>query len=173
MGFTAFFVRIGVFTYLSDILTLPPYEYGDDVIAGYLSLPGLGGLLAGEIAGYLTDKVGRWRTALMGFATLALVLAAFMSDHWIDYLAILLLFQGIFSTTATTALNTMIVEVDPARRATASSIYGSLRFLGYALAPALLYPAYKYDLLQGVALVCVGLLLLALLTGIIVSKRLT
>ncbi len=122
MGFTAFFVRIGVFTYLSDILTLPPYEYGNDVIAGYLSLSGLGGLLAGEIAGYLTDKVGRWRTALMGFATLALVLAAFMSDHWIDYLAILLLFQGIFSTTATTALNTMIMEVDPARRATASPI---------------------------------------------------
>lgn len=66
----------------------------------------------------------------------------------------------------------MIVEVDPMRRATASSIYGSLRFLGYALAPAILYPAYRYDLLQGVALVCVGLLLLALLTGIIVSRRL-
>ncbi|RLG87223.1 MAG: hypothetical protein DRO15_05190, partial [Thermoprotei archaeon] len=47
LGFAVFFIHIGLFTYLSDTLTLPPYEYRDDVIAQYLSIAGLGGLLAG------------------------------------------------------------------------------------------------------------------------------
>lgn len=172
LGFVIFFVRIGLFTYLSDLLSLPPYEYGDEVIGGYLSLSGFGGLLAGILAGYLTDRAGRWRTALIGYAALTAMLAAFMGDSWIGYLPTLLFLLGVSFTTASTALNTMIVEVAPERRATASSIYGSLRFLGYALAPTLLYPSYQHGL-QGVALACTGLSFMALLIGLVASTKLS
>ena len=165
MGFSAFFVRIAIFTYLSDVLTLPPYEYSDELIAGYLALAGFGGMLAGFVAGYLTDRIGRWETTLLGFGGFALVIAGFLSDQWANYLTLLVLLQGILATSAITGLNTIVVEVDPERRATASSVYGSFRFFGYALAPALLYPAYVVDLLQGVAFACLCLLLAVLTVG--------
>lgn len=171
MGLIAFFVQVGLFTYLSDLLSLPPYEYRSDVIGGYLSLSGFGGLSAGMLAGYLTDRAGRWITTLIGYAALTATLAAFTSDGWIYYLPMLLFLFGVSITTVSTALNTMIVEVAPERRATASSIYGSLRFLGYALAPALLYPIYQHTL-QGVALVCTGLSFTTLLIGFMASTKL-
>ena len=169
LGFTIFFVRVGTFTYLSDLLTLPPYEYSDEAIAFYLALPGLGGLLTGHAAGYLTDRVGRWRTALLGFGSLEALMLSFMGD-WPRYLALLMFLYGALSTVAVTALNTLIVEVDPSKRATASSIYGSLRFLGFALAPALLYPAYKVYLFEGIVSICLLIMLASLVLAISLKR---
>lgn len=163
LGFALFFIRIGLFTYLTDLLTLPPYKYGSDVIAGYLSLAGMGGLISGGIAGILTDRVGRIQTAMVGLGSLIPIFIAYLTTYWVRYLAFLLFFQGFFTTIAFTAINTIVVEINPTYRATITSIYSSFRFLGYALGPMLLYPAYKFGHLAGVVLSCIIILILGLL----------
>jgi len=168
LGFIIFFVYIGLFTYLSDTLSLPPYEYEEKDIAQYLSIAGVGGLLAGVVAGTLTDLIGRKQIALMGFIMLLPILTIYITNYWINWLVILLFFQGFSVTTAFTAINTMIVEINPSYRATVTSIYGSLRFLGYALGPALLHSVYRFSLLSGVALTCALLILVGMFMGLIV-----
>lgn len=63
---------------------------------------------------------------------------------------------------AFTLVNTMAVEVDPEHRAIATSIYGFMRFMGYALGPVLTYPFYLVSLLSGVALLAIATTMIGL-----------
>ena len=163
LGFILFFIRISVYTYLSDILTLKPYSLPSHIIGCLLALAGFGGLVAGLISGYLTDKIGRKKIATIGFLMVLTVLCFYLTAEWYAILPFLLFSMGFSITTAFTPINTMAVEVYPKYRAAATSIYGSMRFLGYALGPMLAYPFYVIGLIGGVAILSIGTTIFGLL----------
>lgn len=161
VGFSLFFSRISIFTYLSEILSSKPYSLSEGEIGNLLSLAGFGGLASGLASGYLTDKLGRRETVILGLSLLAPIFGLYASASWHAILPLILFSQGFLATTAFTSLNTIAVEVNPRSRATVTSIYGSMRFLGYALGPLLVFPVYSAFSLGGVATVALTLMILA------------
>jgi MFS family permease len=124
---------------------------GEEAIGSFLALGGLGGLMAGPVAGYLTDRLGRRATALIGILATLATLSLYLTPLWFTHLALILPLLGFTLTSAFTPLNTLAVEVAPKARATATSIYGSASFLGFTLAPIIAYPFYTWATIQGVA----------------------
>lgn len=159
LGFILFFSRIGMYTYIADMLT----QSGSGVQAGgILSLAGFGGLMAGPSAGYLTDRLGRKRALYLGLVLSTTSLFAFIPSSTYA-LPLLMFFMGFSVTHAFTPLNTMAIEIEPRYRATVASVYGSIRFLGFAFGPPLAYPLYVAFSVPGVAAAGALALLLSLL----------
>ena len=173
LGFMLFYVRVGVYTYLADLLSLDPYNLSGGVIGSYFSLAGIGGLIAGFSAGYFTDKIGRLRTMIAGFSMLLIVLSAYVAPMWYQLLPFLLFFTGFSSTHVFTPLNTIAVEINPRYRATIASVYGFMRFLGYALGPMIAYPLYIYLSLNGVVLSAIAVIILSLTLSLAVRKTIS
>jgi len=71
--------------------------------------------------------------------------------------------MGFITTLSFTPLNTLAVEIDPKLRGTISSIYGSFRFVGYALGPVAPYPIFVLYGLNGVVIVDILLVSLSFL----------
>ncbi|RLF10948.1 MAG: hypothetical protein DRJ62_04370, partial [Thermoprotei archaeon] len=138
IGFLAFVVRMGVYTYVTDALGKPPHEWSTDHIGLLLSLAGFAGLGAGLLAGYLTDKLGRLQTAFVGLATLFTTFAMLALPSWPLLMPVIMVMLGFGGITTFTPLSTLAVEVEPQFRGAASSVYGFLRFMGYALGPPIL-----------------------------------
>lgn len=162
LGFALFFTRVSIFTYLSDILTIEPYNMGEAQIGQLLSLSGVGGIISGGVSGYMTDRLGRRRTAVIGLLMLTAIIVVYATDVWYATLPAILFIQGFTATMAGTPIATMAVEVNPEHRAIATSIYGSMRFVGYALAPLLTYPFYIMFMMRGVAVATIITLLISL-----------
>ena len=157
IGFLAFVVRMGVYTYVTDALGKPPHEWSTDHIGLLLSLAGFAGLGAGLLAGYLTDKLGRLQTAFVGLATLFTTFAMLALPSWPLLMPVIMVMLGFGGTTTFTPLSTLAVEVEPQFRGAASSVYGFLRFMGYALGPPILLAPYAYLGVGGVAFACMAL----------------
>jgi MFS family permease len=68
--------------------------------------------------------------------------------------------MGIGSTTVFISLNTLIVECVPESRGAASSVYNSIRFLGYGLAPMATLPVYLVYDLGGIFILCICFVLI-------------
>lgn len=140
-----FFGLIGAASYSSDFLAGPPLSMGEGRVGTIVSL-GLGmGIPAGAMAGYLTDRLGRRATALLGFGVmaiggLALLLVAVRVQVYSFVGGLMLL--GFGAHTVFTAYNTLSVELVPESRGTAASVYNSFRFLGYGFAPVALAGLY-------------------------------
>lgn len=171
LGFIAFYSRISLYTYLSDILVMEPYGLGEEEVGGLLALAGLGGLFGGLTAGYMTDRIGRVSAAVLGFTASAIIFSIYASPFWFDLLLPLLFLTGFSVTKAFTPVNTMAVEVEPRYRATATSIYGFMRFLGYAAAPILSYPLYMAGSLKLVSAASSALMALGLVLLLAVFRR--
>lgn len=161
LGFTIFFTRISILTYLSEILTLYPYNLSEERIGSLLSLVGFGGIVSGAISGYLTDRIGRKPVAIFGLSFLIPVFLLYATSYWYNLILYILFIQGFLSTVVFTSINTLAVEVNPEHRATVASIYGSMRFLGYAIGPILSYPFYHLFSIMGVAILSVFLIMLS------------
>lgn len=162
VGFILFFTRVSINTYLSDLLTLNPFNLREEEIGALLSLSGIGGIISGFISGYLTDRIGRKTTALIGLLLLTPLLTIYTTNFWFSVLPYLLFIQGFLGTMVFTPVNTLAVEVNPKHRATVTSIYGSMRFLGYALGPMAAYPLYISFSIYGVAILSVILLIVSI-----------
>jgi len=176
IGFMVFTVMIGVYTFTADALGSPPYLLASERIGYYLSLAGFTGLAAGPLAGALSDRFGRTPTILLGLLLLSVALLLLAAPGWSTLMPPIMILVGAGSTTAFTSLGAVSVEVAPQARGTAASLYGFLRFLGYALGPILLLPAYHQLNVQGVALtsqtaIATGLLLLLTLKRSLATRR--
>jgi len=168
-GAIVFFTRWSLNTFLSYVVRHPPYNLTSDVWGNILSLSGWGSLIASIVAGYLTDILGRRKVILIGLLLFLVTNSIFLIEIWFYYLFLLYLALGFFSSTIFTALGTLIIEVRDDLRATASSIYGSIRFLGYALGPILPIPIYNiYGILGVVTLNILLILFITLLWFIII-----
>ena len=141
-GSLIFYVRWSIITFLSYVVRSPPYNLDPKAWGGFLSLAGWGGLFAGFVAGILIGKFGEEKVIRLGFTSLLLIFMIFLTDYWFYYLPIVFFLLGFFSSFTFTALNTLILEVQRDFRGTATSVYGSMRFIGFALGPIAPAPAY-------------------------------
>ncbi|OYT26173.1 MAG: hypothetical protein B6U95_07800 [Thermofilum sp. ex4484_82] len=119
--------------------------------------------MASIISGFLTDFIGRRKVVLIGFLSLDFLTSLYLFINWFTYLPILLFAMGFITTLSFTPLNTLAVEIDPKLRGTISSIYGSFRFVGYALGPVAPYPIFVLYGLNGVVIVDILLVSLSFL----------
>jgi len=170
IGFLLFFSGIGFYNYLSDYLSRPPLNISSDMIGGFLSLSGVGGIISGFIAGYLTDILGRKKTNILGLILYIPVLTLFSTDWWLKFMPLLMFLIGFASTMSITPVNTMIVEIDPDNRGVITSVYGFIRFLGYGLAPMIAYIPYMLMGLCGVVLLSLFSLTLSIVLMILLVK---
>jgi len=141
-GFLGFLTFIGTISFTSDILSLPPFSMRNQEIGIILASAGVAGIISSPFAGILTHKIGRKRTAIIGFI-IVIGSLSFLSfaDSFQMYI---LLFAVLGSGTAVVwaPLLTLSVELVPQKRGTVSSVFNSFRFFGYALAPLLLFSVY-------------------------------
>lgn len=150
-GAVVFFTRFSLNTFVSITVKRPPYLMAPEILGGILSLAGWGGLVSGPVSGFLTDKLGRRFTICLGFLIMGILNTIFLTNLWYSSLAIVYFFFGFFSSMAFTGLNTLIVEVEKEYRDESTSIYGAMRFTGYALGPAAPIGIYSLYGLKGVA----------------------
>jgi DHA1 family multidrug resistance protein-like MFS transporter len=142
-GFLGYVGFVGVQSFLSDTLSLPPFYLDSVSIGMILSVGGAVVIFFAPLCGYLTDRLGRERVAYLGIALSILSLSLlFLSREFAGFMVSMAL-NGIGSNLLWLPLNALSVELIPKQRGATSSIYNSLRFSGYALAPYLLTPVYE------------------------------
>jgi len=165
-GAVIFFTRFSLNTYVSITVKRAPYLMAPEVLGGILSLAGWGGMISGPISGYMTDRFGRKFTIMFGFSAMLALNSIFLTRIWFNALAPLYFLFGFFSSMAFTGLNTLIVEVEKEFRDESTSIYGAMRFTGYALGPAAPIGIYNLYGLGGVAILNVFVILITLILWI-------
>ncbi|MEW5747919.1 MAG: MFS transporter [Candidatus Thermoplasmatota archaeon] len=163
-GFLAFMAFAGVISFVSEHLETGPLAMSPEEIGIALSLSGVVGIFFAPLAGRMVDRRGPRCCVAVGFSLGAL--AAF-SMQWADsyYVFIgLLILSGMGGSFVWSSLLTMAVAVPPRIKGTSSSVFNSLRFLGFALSPVVLTPLYLTWGFDQVMLTCacLGLVGLAL-----------
>ncbi|MHA1594851.1 MAG: MFS transporter [Candidatus Baldrarchaeia archaeon] len=171
IGMSLFFTRMSIYTFLSNIVLYPPYNLTSDVWGFYLFIAGLGGICASLVGGYLTDKLGRKRVVIVGVLSLTVIISMYMFIDWFTYLPLLLFAMGSSITFTFIPLNTLAIEINPELRATATSIYGFFRFVGYALGPVAPYYLFILFGLNGVVSLDLLLVSLCIVTFLLFFKK--
>ncbi len=142
-GFLGFFSFMGVQSFLSDALSLPPFNFQPEAIGLILSVAGVVGVFLSPLVGHITDRIGREKAAYLGVAVCVIsLLLMLVSREFVGFTFSMALF-GVGRNLFWIPLTTFSVELVPERRGTASSLFNSVRFFGYALAPYLLTPIYE------------------------------
>lgn len=143
VGFLGFVSFMGMQSFLSDALSMPPFYMQPDTIGIILSIGGAVGIFISPAAGYITDKLGRERVAHLGIAiSIVSLVFLFVSKEFFGFVFSMAL-SGIGRNLFWLPLNALSVELIPRQRGATSSIFNSVRFFGYALAPYLLTPVYE------------------------------
>lgn len=153
IGFVVFFAFIGVISFISDFLTLPPLLMKERQVGIILASSGIAGIIASPFAGVFVDRVGRKQTAIYGFLISGgtLVLLNFAQSFYAFVLLLFLFGSGTAFIWA--SLLTISVEVIPEMRGTVSSVFNSARFFGYAFAPIILIPIYNASSISAIYLI--------------------
>lgn len=141
-GFLAFMAFAGVISFVSEYLDTGPLALTPEEIGIALSASGVVGIFFAPIAGMLVDRRGPRCCVAVGFALGAA--AAFTlqyADSYYGFVALLVL-SGMGGSFVWSSLLTMVVAVPVRMKGTASSVFNSSRFLGYALSPLILAPLY-------------------------------
>lgn len=108
-----------------------------------LATYGLAGLLLGPFSGYVVERFGVFRgvAASMFGVALSLIIMGMAPSTLIFSAGNFLL--GATSIVAWTGLSTLAVNLAPRHRGTASSLFGSARFLAMAVCPLWFTPLYQ------------------------------
>lgn len=172
LGFLAFLCYMGVLGFLSDHLSLEPLSLNETTIGVLVGMSGVAGMVAAPIGGRLVDAKGRTITAAIGFGIVAaaMLLLSISSDTMGFALSLLVLGTGTAFIWA--SLLTLTVEIVPDLKGTASSVFNSIRFLGYSIAPMLFAPIYAGWGFGALLLVGFALTLLALPTIYVLGLQL-
>ncbi len=141
-GFLTFLAYAGALSFVSDRLSLAPLFLSEGEIGVLMTATGIAGMISSPMGGNLVDRIGREKTATVGYFVLSLALfSLFLSHTELHYFFSLGLLGGGVAVVWSSLL-TLTVEVAPATKGTVSSLFNSFRFFGYALAPVLFSPVY-------------------------------
>lgn len=168
LGFLVFMCYMGALGFLSDHLSLDPLSLDETTIGILVGMSGVAGMVAAPIGGRLVDVMGRIFTAAAGLLTIAAaILLLWISSDRIGF-ALSLLVLGTGTAFIWASLLTLTVEIVPDLRGTVSSLFNSIRFFGYSLAPmvfAPIYAGYGFGsvLLAGLSMTVLSLPILLLL----------
>jgi MFS family permease len=128
----------------ADRFDLGPGQRGL-VVAAY----GTAGLLLSPVLGHLVDTYGPRRTGVGVFALLASVVAAAAWSPSVAALVLASALAGAAATGSRVVVNSLSVTSTPANPGGAASMTMSWLFLGAAMAPLLLVPAYDHAVVVG------------------------
>ncbi|MCC8248693.1 MFS transporter [Saccharothrix luteola] len=131
-----FFGFCAVWSGLAVALSAPPHSYPADRI-GLYALAGLTGVLATQVAGAWTDRVGARRVVLAGLAvagTAAVVLGFTLANTVVTLVCLALFDAGLFA--AQVANQSTVLSIDPAAPARFNSAYMLVYFVGGSLGTA-------------------------------------
>ncbi|MGQ9721435.1 MAG: MFS transporter [Candidatus Jordarchaeum sp.] len=142
-GFLGFMSFMGVQSFLSDALSLPPFYLQADAIGIILSIGGAVGVFIAPAAGYITDRFGREKVTYLGVAVVFISLIFLLVSHEFLGFTFSMALHGIGRNLFWLPLTALSVELIPGQRGAVSSIFNSVRFFGYALAPYVLTPVYE------------------------------
>ena len=159
IGFTLFFGFIGTFTYLPYYLTGPSFRL-PTVTLGLVYLLWLTGVFS-PVAGTIAGRIGTRRAIAfsMGLAAIGLLITL-VPILPIVIFGLGLLALGMFSTVA--AVNLYLGEQATRAKGTAASMYLSLYYFGGSFGAVLPGLALIWAGWPGVALLCLGMVLIAL-----------
>ncbi len=165
-SFLSYMGFIGVQSFLSDTLSLPPFYLDSVSIGMILSIGGAVVVFFAPLSGYLVDRLGRGKVAYLGIAMSvgAIVLLFFSKEFWGFMLSMAL--YGIGGNLFWLPLNTISVELVPRMRGATASVYNSSAMFGYALSPYLLTPVYSdygTSLISGFQIIIIIAVLIILL----------
>lgn len=165
VSFAAFFLFVGYFglmTFVADHLKVS-FSLPSDRIGLILSTAGFSGIVSSVIAGILGDRFGRKPIlyAGMGIMVVAILGLQVVDYSYEKYLLIFGLF-GTGSAATWASLNTLAVQAVPELRKPATSVYNSIKYTGYALAPPLLSLIYVPFSISAVRWACIACILLSL-----------
>ena len=159
IGFTLFFGFIGTFTYLPYYLTGPSFRL-PTVTLGLVYLLWLTGVFS-PAAGTIAGRIGTRRAIAfsMGLAAIGLLITLIPILPIVIF-GLGLLASGMFSTVA--AVNLYLGEQATTAKGTAASMYLSLYYFGGSFGAVLPGLALIWAGWPGVALLCLGMVLIAL-----------
>lgn len=166
-GFLTFLCYTSTLSFLSDTFSLPPLQMGEADIGTMMTATGVAGVFASPVGGKLVDTLGRRSTATVGFLVVTCGLAGLIvsMERMHYFLSLLILGAGV--AVVWSSLLTLTVEIAPDKRGTASSLFNSSRFFGYALAPVVFAPLY---ISSGIRAIEVAGILLAIIAIAVVLK---
>jgi MFS transporter, ACDE family, multidrug resistance protein len=107
-----------------------------------LGMYGIAGLILGPLAGLAVERTGIFKGAaisMIGIAFALILLGLSPGEYWFAAGNFVL---GAFGIAAWASLNTLVVQAMPSHRGTASSIFGSTKFLAQAVSPVWFTPLY-------------------------------
>jgi MFS transporter, ACDE family, multidrug resistance protein len=168
LGFLVFMCYMGALAFLSDHLSLEPISLDETTIGILVGMSGVAGMVAAPLGGRLVDSRGRIFTAAAGLSIIAAsILLLWVSADRTGF-ALSLLVLGVGTAFVWASLLTLTVEIVPDLKGTVSSLFNSIRFFGYSLAPLMFAPIYAgYGfgsvLLAGASLTVLSLPILFLL----------
>ena len=167
IGFTLFFGFIGTFTYLPYYLTGPSFRL-PTVTLGLVYLLWLTGVFS-PAAGTIAGRIGTRRAIAfsMGLAAIGLLITLIPILPIVIF-GLGLLALGMFSTVA--AVNLYLGEQATTAKGTAASMYLSLYYFGGSFGAVLPGLALIWAGWPGVALLCLGMVLIALATDGLLCK---
>jgi predicted MFS family arabinose efflux permease len=131
-----FFAFCVIWAGLAVALSKPPYSYSAERI-GLYALAGLSGILATQVAGTWTDRVGARRVILVGLAlagTAAAVVGFTLANTVVTLVCLALFDAGLFA--AQVANQSTVLSIDPAAPARFNSAYMLVYFVGGSLGTA-------------------------------------
>ncbi|KRV50209.1 MFS transporter [Wenjunlia vitaminophila] len=131
-----FFAFCAVWAGLAAALSEPPYSYSSERI-GLYALAGLSGIVATQVSGTWTDRVGARRVILVGLALAAVsagVLSSSLSNTLVTVTCLVLFDAGLFA--AQVANQSTVLGIDPAAPARFNSGYMLVYFVGGSLGTA-------------------------------------
>ena len=167
IGFCSFFGFIGVFTYLPYYLTgphfrLPPIDLS---LVYLLWLTGIGSPIAGTIAGRIGSRLTI--ACSIGFAVTGLLITL-IPILPITLGGLSLLTLGMFSIVP--SANLYLGELSTKAKGTAASMYLSLYYFGGSIGAVVPGFAFLWAGWNGVVVLCIGMMLLALTSDAILCR---
>jgi MFS family permease len=166
VSLAAFFLFMGYFglmTFVADHLKVS-FSLPSDRIGLILSTAGFSGIVSSVFAGILGDRFGRKPISYAGMGIMVVsILGLQVVDYsYENYILIFSLF-GIGSAATWASLNTIAVQAVPELRKPSTSLYNSVKYTGYALAPLMLSFLYIPFSISAVRWACIACILLSLL----------
>lgn len=153
-GFLAFVAYIGIVSFVSEELGSGSLHLGPSEIGIAISVSGIVGVVTSPYSGRLVDRRGARLCVFLGFlistASAALLVPATSYPQFVVLMGML----GFGTSFVWAALLTMSVRAYPLLKGTASSIFNSARFFGYALSPILLSPVFLLGGFRAVITLC-------------------
>ncbi len=142
-GFLTFLSYIGMMSFVSDLLSLPPLHLDESYIGVVLGIAGLSGVAISPFSGRVSDKFGRFTGAASGFSLMIVsLLLITVSTTMIEYILTLSLLR-IGTSFCWSSMLATSVEISAKYKGAVSSIFNTVRYSGYALAPVAFAPLYN------------------------------